>query len=472
MERVNITVVANRLKKEIVGCRELLPLKKSIKKLTGSRKSWPPLVIGDLVVPTPIIQGGMGVGISLSSLASAVTNAGGIGVIAANGIGLLEKGYFQNGEEANIRALRKEIQRARTLTDGPIGVNIMVAISDFTKLLSVCIEEKVELLFLGAGLPIKGIDVPAIRKANIKVVPIVSGERAAAMIWRMWEKLYNDTPDAVVVEGPKAGGHLGFSAEQIEDPSHQLEAIIPRVKAALSPFEVSQNKHIPIIAAGGVHTGGDIHRLLALGASAVQMGSRFVATDECDADLRFKEAFIAAKKEDIGLIDSPVGMVGRAIRNKFIHDSEAGQRPAFRCAYPCLATCKAQEAHYCISIALNNARKGNLASGFVFAGANAHRIKRIVPVASLIGELQSGYERALATTLNRLLDRFTALKGELVAAQSALAELAQSYETAFLALLPAKDRLIERQYRRAAALAERIRLKMSETALQAALLLS
>ena len=446
-------------------------VKESLDRLVGPRRPWPSLTIGDVTVPTPIVQGGMGVGISLSGLASAVANAGGIGVIAANGIGLLEKGYFQDGRAANIRALRREIRAARASTDGIIGVNIMVAISDFDQLLQVCIEERVDLVFLGAGLPIKGMPVRALRAANIKVIPIISSARAAAMIFRMWEKLYSDIPDGVVVEGPKAGGHLGFAVEHLDDRSHQLERLVVEVIDALAPYTSARGGRIPVIAAGGIYSGADIHRFLGLGASAVQMGTRFVATEECDADIRFKEAYIKARKQDIGLIESPVGMPGRAIRNRFISDSEAGVRPPFLCAYPCLSTCKAQDAHYCISIALNNARKGNLESGFVFAGTNAYRIKQIVSVQSLIDELSSGYEQTVVRKLAALVSRFEQLSADHESIEATVASLAKHYESLVLTALPEAIKRAKSQYRRAALTLERIRLSMGDTVAQAAALL-
>ena len=170
----------------------------------------PKLRIGDAVVKFPIIQGGMGVGISLSGLASAVANQGGIGVIAANSIGMLDPAYYARHRDANTRALREEIRKTREKTTGVIGVNIMVAVNDFYELLDVAIQEKVDMVFLGAGLPIKGIPVEDLRSANVKVVPIVSSSRAARLIFTSWEKRYRDIPDGVVVEGPTAGGHLGF----------------------------------------------------------------------------------------------------------------------------------------------------------------------------------------------------------------------------------------------------------------------
>ena len=371
-------------------------LLEQIRSIPLPRFEWPSLKIGDLTARVPIVQGGMGVGISLSGLASAVAEAGGIGITAANAIGMIEPNYFKDGRAANLRALHREIRKTRAATDGIIGVNIMVAVNDFHEMMDLAIEEKVDLLVMGAGLPIKDLPVEKMRENGVKAVPIVSSVRATELIFKMWKKIYNDVPDAVVFEGPLAGGHIGFTEEQINDPEFQLETIVPGIVEALIPFEAEFGRKIPVIAAGGIYNGADIHAALNLGASAVQMGTRFVATEECDAADEFKQAYVEAEEDQIGIIKSPVGMPGRAIRNDFITDSEEGKRPAFRCAWKCLSTCKADDAKYCISIALNNARQGNMRQGFVFAGANAHRVRDIVPVASLIGELTESYQAAAA----------------------------------------------------------------------------
>src|SRR6056297_4212115 len=226
---------------------------KSIKISLPSFKM-PKLQIRDLTAKLPIIQGGMGVGISLSGLASAVAENGGIGVIAANGIGMTEPDYFKDGRSANIRALRKEIRKAREKTDGIIGVNIMVALNDFHELLDTAIEEKVDLIIIGAGLPIKNIPVEKIRANNVKIAPIVSTERAAALIFKMWKRIYKDVPDAVIVEGPQAGGHLGVPEDEIDDEAYKIENVVPQVSEALGPFKAEFNKEIPVIAGGGIFT--------------------------------------------------------------------------------------------------------------------------------------------------------------------------------------------------------------------------
>ncbi len=360
----------------------------------------PKLRIGDLEPGIPIVQGGMGVGISLSSLSSTVANEGGIGVIAATGIGMLETDFDSNFKEANKRALRREIRRARELTTGIIGVNIMVACTDYYDLLQTAVDEGVDLVFLGAGLPLR---IPTVlssdgsRKVTARIVPIVSSARAARVIFQYWERHYNHVPDAVVVEGPLAGGHLGFKKEQITNPDYTLEKILPEVVAVTKCYEQYFNKSIPVIAAGGVYTGADIHRVLQLGAQAVQMATRFVATHECDASPEFKEAYVRCKKEDLVIIDSPVGLPGRAILNGFLEQIASGARIPFKCPWKCLKTCDAKTAPYCIGVALTNAKKGNIEGGFAFAGANAHRIDKIISVRELIETLLMEYEIAAST---------------------------------------------------------------------------
>ncbi len=351
----------------------------------------PKLKIGNSVPRLPIVQGGMGVGISLSGLASAVANEGGIGVIAANSIGMLDPDYYATHRDANAIALRKEIRKAREMTSGIIGVNIMLAVNDFDSLLNVAIEEKVDMVFLGAGLPIKGIPVKELRAAGVKVVPIVSSARAADLIFRSWAKRYEDLPDAVVVEGPKAGGHLGFKVEQIDDPDYRLENILPGVVSVIKGYESEYRRNIPVIAAGGIFDGTDIYNIFKLGASGVQMGTRFVATHECDANIRFKELYVSSREEDIEIIKSPVGMPGRAIKGSFIKDISEGKKMELRCAWKCLRSCDLKTARYCISLALDNARKGILDKGFAFAGSNVFRVKEIIPVKELLQELQSQY---------------------------------------------------------------------------------
>jgi len=380
----------------------------------------PELRIGDKTAALSIVQGGMGVGISLSGLAAAVAREGGIGVIAANAIGMIEADYYTDPTAVNVRALRQEIRKARRNSSGVIGVNIMVAVDCFHELLDAAVEERADILFLGAGLPIKGIPVQAIRRAGVQVVPIVSSARAAKLIFKSWEKTYGDIPDGVVVEGPRAGGHLGFKPEQIDDPEFQLEKIVPEVVAALAEFEARWTRSLPVIAAGGIFTGEDIYRILKLGAKGVQMATRFVATHECDADIRFKQAYLACKEEDIFIIKSPVGMPGRAIRGEFLEAIGRGDKKVFRCPSRCLESCGAREARYCISEALDSARKGDLENGFAFCGANAHRVESILSVNQLVTGLRQGFALAafvgnLSAEVARRREALGVLRGEYAA---------------------------------------------------------
>ncbi len=360
-------------------------------------RKMPKLKIGELEAKIPIIQGGMSVGISLAGLSSTVAELGAIGIIGAAGIGMLESDYATNFREANKRALRKEIIKAREITDGIIGVNLMVAATDFDDLALVAVDEKVDLIFVGAGLLLKNpktLPLERLREAATKIVPIVSSARAVKIIFQCWARNYNHVPDAVVVEGPLAGGHLGFKKEQIDDPDYVLEKILPDVVSAIKLFEQQFNKKIPVIAAGGIYTGADIYKFIQLGASGIQMATRFVATCECDASIKFKEAYVKCRNEDIIIIDSPVGLPGRAIRNKFLDDVSAGIKKPFKCPWKCLKTCDFRKVQYCINLALTGAKRGNLEDGFAFAGANAYRIDKIIPVKELIETLLTEYERA------------------------------------------------------------------------------
>jgi len=351
------------------------------------------LKIGDLTAKLPIIQGGMGIGISLSGLASAVADEGGIGVIATAGIGMLEPDFSTNWLEANIRALKKEIKKARELTRGILGVNIMVALSNYADMVRTAIEEEIDIIFSGAGLP---LNLPQFLKGSTKtkLAPIISSGRAASIICKKWSEKYNYLPDAIVVEGPRAGGHLGFKQEQINNPEYSLEKLIPEVIKAVKPFEERYKKPIPVIAAGGIYTGEDIYNFLKLGAAGVQMATRFVTTYECDASIKFKQTYIDSSKEDIVIIKSPVGMPGRAIKNKFIDDANKGEKKPFKCPYHCIITCDYKNSPYCIALALLNARKGNLEHGFAFAGENAYRAKGIISVKELIESLIKEYKNA------------------------------------------------------------------------------
>ncbi len=353
--------------------------------------------LGDLEISLPIVQGGMGVGISLANLASAVANEGGIGVISSVGLGMLERYGGKGGSRANIEGLRAEIQKARKLTSGIIGVNIMAALSDFGKMLKTAIQEQADIIFIGAGMILKlpeEVNLPLLSTVKSKIAPIVSSGRAANIIFSYWDKHYNRLPDAVVVEGPLAGGHLGFKRTTLDNPENTLEEILISVKKVIKEFEEKYRQKIPIIAGGGLHSGEDIAHILEKGADAVQMGTRFVATDECDASAEFKQTYINSKPEDIVIIDSPVGLPGRAINCQYLQEVHNGVRKPIDCRWKCLKNCDYREAPYCIARALTNAQQGKLEEGFAFCGANAHKITGLVKVKDLINSLKREVEAA------------------------------------------------------------------------------
>ncbi|WP_090446413.1 NAD(P)H-dependent flavin oxidoreductase [Natronincola peptidivorans] len=355
----------------------------------------PSLRIGELVAEVPILQGAMGVGVSLSNLAAAVANERGIGVIAGVQIGFEEPDFETNNDAANVRALKKHIRKARELSsDGIIGVNLMAAINNYKDMVMAAVEEKIDLIVSGAGLP---TDLPSmIQGTKTKIAPIVSSSKAAALIAKLWDRKFQYLPDLVIVEGPEAGGHLGFSEEQLNtNPKPRLEEIVKDVIEALKPYEEKYNKAIPVIAAGGIFDGADIAKYIKMGAAGVQMATRFVPTEECDADRRFKEAYIQSKEEDIRLVKSPVGMPGRAIYNNFMKRLEKEKIPVKKC-YNCLKPCEPKNTPYCISHALIDSVKGNVEDGLVFSGTNAYRTDKIITVKELINQLMIETQAALA----------------------------------------------------------------------------
>lgn len=364
----------------------------------------PPLKIGDLIAKLPILQGGMGVGISLSRLASAVANEGGIGIISSVGLGILRPQAGKSYTEANIAALKEEIRAARKQSTGILGINIMLAISDFDEMIRTAFEEEIDIVFLGAGLPLKvpsTMTLEYLQNSRTKIGIIVSSGRAAKLILNHWAEHFKRIPDIVVVEGPKAGGHLGFKRDQIFDSAYALEQILPQVKTEVQAIGAKYGKSIPVIAAGGIFSGDQIYKIMDLGADGVQLGTRFVATQECDADDAFKQLFVDCKQDEIVIIDSPVGLPGRAISNKFLTDVSLGIKKPFLCPWKCLKTCDYRNSPYCIALALQNARNGKFAEGFAFAGANAYLVKNITTVKELIRDLVQEYQDYCQELLNK-----------------------------------------------------------------------
>ncbi|MCD8102280.1 MAG: nitronate monooxygenase family protein [Alistipes sp.] len=344
--------------------------------------------IGKYEIKLPVIQGGMGVGVSLNGLASAVANEGGVGVISAAGLGLLYPEYKGNYMDRCIYGLQEEIRKAREKTRGVIGINVMVALSNFTDLVKTAIAENADVIFAGAGLP---LDLPSFLKRDSKtsLVPIVSSARAARLICEKWNNNYGYLPDAIVVEGPKAGGHLGFKKDQIEDDSYALERLVPEIVEVAKSY--ADRKEIPVVAAGGISTGQDIAKFLNLGAAGVQMGSIFVPTEECDASYEFKKVYIESGEQDVRIIQSPVGMPGRAFDGEFIRNVAAGREKPRACPFHCIKTCDYTKSPYCIIKALYNAAKGNLKKGYAFAGKNAYMADKISSVKEVMERLKADF---------------------------------------------------------------------------------
>ena len=368
-----------------------------------------PLKIGNLVAKHPVIQGGMGVGVSLSSLAGAVAKAGGIGIISTAQIGFKDQNFGKNPMAANLRAIHSELKKAREKApQGILGFNIMVATKEYASYVKEAVKAGADVIISGAGLP---IDMPKFvaeaenenggsekKERRTMIAPIVSSVKSALVICRMWDRKYHTAPDFVVVEGPCAGGHLGFSREQLtelgadtdhvaetfNEPAYdkEIRGIIETVKS----FAEKYKKHIPVITAGGIFDHKDVLHQFALGAEGIQAATRFVTTEECDADIAYKEAYINAKEEDIVIVKSPVGMPGRAIKNKFLERVAQGPVKVERC-FRCLEHCNPATTPYCITKALINAAEGRIDEALLFCGSNAYRCEKIETVPEVMAGL-------------------------------------------------------------------------------------
>lgn len=346
-----------------------------------------PLKIGELVAEKPIIQGGMGVGVSRSSLAGAVAAEGGIGIISTAQIGYDEEGFEKDQAGCNRIAIKKHIKRAKEIAGGKglVGVNIMVALKHYKEHVQEAVKAGADVIISGAGLP---MDLPKLVGENVtKIAPIVSSKRAAQLILKMWAHRYNRTAAFIVVEGPKAGGHLGFSKEQLQDIDKlDYDQEIRDIIECKKDYEEKFQRKIPVIVAGGIFDRKDIEHVMKLGADGVQIASRFVATEECDASDAYKQAYIQAEKKNIQIIQSPVGMPGRALRNEFIKGLETARKPITKC-YNCLEKCDPRTVPYCITKALIEAVQGNVENGLIFCGENVDRIHEMTTVHDLMNEL-------------------------------------------------------------------------------------
>lgn len=346
------------------------------------------LRIGEKIAKLPIVQGGMGVGVSRNHLAGAVAKEGGIGIISTAQIGYDEEGFEYDQAGCNLLAIRKHIRRAKEIAcgNGLVGVNIMVALKHYKEHVKEAVLAGADVIISGAGLP---MSLPELigKECKTKIAPIVSSRRAAQLILKMWSHKYDRTADFLVVEGPKAGGHLGFSKEQLAETTDAVfDEEIQRIIECKKEYEEKYEKEIPVIVAGGIFDAKDVRHAFSLGADGVQVASRFVATEECDASDAYKQAYIKAGEEDIQIIQSPVGMPGRAVRNKFIEHLEKARIPISKC-YNCLEKCNPAKVPYCITKALIDAVKGDVENGLVFCGANVGRIHEMTTVHKLMQEL-------------------------------------------------------------------------------------
>ena len=353
-----------------------------------------PVTIGSKQLQIPIAQGGMGVGISRSHLAGAVAKAGGLGVLSAAQIGYDEADYEQNPLQANLRAIGKHTRRAREISggNGMVGINIMVATKNYDQYVAASVEAGVDIIICGAGLPTELPEL--VRGSDVLIAPIVSSVKSAQVICKLWDRHSHAVPDLVVIEGPKAGGHLGFSKEQLETVTEdQYDAEITGILKVVQEYAAKYEKKIPVFVAGGIHNRADVAHVMALGADGVQVASRFVTTPECDASEVYKQAYLNAKEEDIVLVKSPVGMPGRALHNTFIkqceQDEATGEHQILTKCYQCIKGCKAPDIPYCICKALINAVKGDVENGLVFCGANAYKCDHMETVDEIMQDLST-----------------------------------------------------------------------------------
>ena len=358
-----------------------------------------PLKIGKYEIKYPIFQGGMGLGISWDKLAGNVSLEGGLGIISSVGTGYYENRKFIDKElnakpfgsenYYSTRGLRAVIENARKICgDLPLGVNIMYAANDYARVVKDACEAGINIIVSGAGLP---TNLPEFTQnfKEIALVPIVSSAKALKIICKRWLQRYERLPDAVVLEGPLSGGHQGFTYEQCLDPEFSLFNLIPQVKA-----EIKEWGDFPLIAAGGIWDKNDIEKAISLGADGVQMGTRFIGTHECDADIGFKEVLLAAEEKDIELIKSPVGYPARGIRTNLINLVDKRMGPKIQCISNCVSPCQrgkeAKQVGYCIADRLFDAYSGKKESGLFFTGANGYKLKELISVKELMHKLVHG----------------------------------------------------------------------------------
>lgn len=354
------------------------------------------VTIGNKTLALPILQGGMGVGISLDRLAGAVAAEGGMGTISTAGCGFQEPDYGTNPRQADLRALARQVRRAKELAHGAglVAVNAMVATAQYADSVRTALRAGVDAVISGAGLPLQlpalAAEVP---ESAAALAPVVSGGRAAALIAKVWDKRYRRVPDFVVLEGPLAGGHLGFSPDEAREAQAgrpiSLSSLLRDVREALAPFREKYRQDIPIFVAGGVEDGRDMARYMDEGAAGAQFATRFIATEECDASEGYKHILLNARREDVTIVKSPVGMPGRALRSPLVRRVEAGVQPRPSHCAGCLVPCRKLESPYCISQALIAAWKGDWENGLFFCGANVGQAEAVSSVGKQMDQIMT-----------------------------------------------------------------------------------
>lgn len=344
-----------------------------------------PFTINGKQVKLPIIQGGMGIRISLSKLANACMNSGIVATISAAQAGFLKKNFRKDPLGANKEELISEINNIRSQNpDGILGVNLMHAVNHYDEYARFLSQQDIDFIISGAGLP---LDLPEyIKDTKVKGAFIISSARACRIMLKSWDRRYSYMPEFIVCEGPLAGGHLGFSKEDFEAGRvESLEGIISSVKEVVKVYEEKYDRKIPIIAAGGVHDGHDMANMLKVGADGVQMATRFIATHECDASDEYKNELIKAQEEDIVRVESPAGLPGRAVKN-FLTKTLEKHRLKVNYCVNCLRTCNKVDIPYCITEQLGNSASGDK-NGLLFTGAKAYLIDKIDHVDNIIKEI-------------------------------------------------------------------------------------
>lgn len=349
------------------------------------------MIIGDLVAPIPMIQAGMGVQIAKSDLASAISQTGAIGCISSVGLGQ-HRNALNNYFKESCEQLAYEIRRTRQLApNGILAVNIMVALKNYDDIVQVCVDEKVDMIISGAGLP---LSLPGITKdSNIKLVPVVSSGRSMNVIIKTWKRRYNCIPDAVVLEGPLCGGHLAFSWDQLAHPENvAISMLLREVKDVIAPYEAEFGRKIPIIGAENIATTDDVLAMLNLGFDGVQVGTRFICTEEAGIDIKSKEVYVRAKSSDIAIVQSPLGMPLKVLKTPFSEKILNEEKIKFGCPFLCLRACKAKDARFCIAEALVDTLMGNVDKGLFMVGSSIGRVNDIIPAAEFVEPLRKMVE--------------------------------------------------------------------------------